>query len=522
MAFGNRLLVQLLLLVVALRINAQPCGQAQLLSAQQQLGIDTLAVLLDSALKREDLPDIQNRCAQISAVLGNEAGIPETAENYFTLTADTTWLNYNSTLQASRYLIAQDSLAYVDLWRLGKGQFPPAYQPHSVPLRAGAEVAVGLLKIAFYESDGARSIAYANWAKRALDSLKTMQLSSGAFPFPDLRPYNDPVFGPIIQNYLNSLGSDSVLVLQNGWIIDDSGTGEFKFDAGVIANAFYEAYQYTGDTSYRSVCLRTAHYLRNTTLNTNFNYNSFVVLGLTRAWQLTGDTSYQNRALLNLEYGMLPGQLATGRWMDGHNARSAYHALMIYNVIPALLSTAQNHPAYPAVQTLLQRAVQNMNTYSYTCQSATGFQWLIAAQQLPSGFLPQPAADSLRNYLGRHTQQMLINGRYTDVQTIGDYLELLNTVTGQHQAQATPLHSVYAYPNPAEEVLSIALTLGENAAVRLSIYASTGQLISVATYPALLAGLNTLTVPIQQLPQGVYLLQLTSGTTSQTISLLKN
>jgi Secretion system C-terminal sorting domain len=502
-------------------LNAQPCGIAQQLNASQQLALDSLSVLLDTAMKHEDLNDIQQRCAQIKAVLAAEAGIPEIAETYYPLTPNTLWLDYNTTLLASRYLIAQDSMAYVDLWKVGKGMLPPAYQPHSVPLRASAEIAAGLLKIAMHEADPARSIAYKNWALRALDSLKTMQLSSGAFPFPDLRPYNDPVFGPIIQNYLNSLGNDSVLVLQNGWIIDDSGTGEFKFDAGVIANAFYEAWVLTGDTSYQSVCIRTANYLRTTTLNINFNYNSFSVLGLTRAWQITGDTSYQNRALLNLEYGMLPGQLASGRWMDGHNARSVYHAIMIYNTIPLLLSTSQNHPKYPVVLQLVKRAVQNLNTYSYTCESATGFRWLIAAQSMPTGSFTTATSDSLSDYLGRHSQQMPINGRYTDIPTLGDYFRWMNVVAGQNQSTVMPLTELSVYPNPAGDILTITLYSEKSEDLYLSIYSISGQRLASLTYPSLQAGINTLTLPAQQLSQGMYFLQFTTATRKSTIPLLK-
>ncbi|MCA6364126.1 MAG: T9SS type A sorting domain-containing protein [Bacteroidetes bacterium] len=501
-------------------LRAQPCGASQQLSPQQQLTLDSFAVLLDTALKHEDLADIQMRCAQILNVLGNQAGIPESAESYFQLTANTQWASYNDALLAERYLIAQDSLAYVDLWKLGKGMLPPAYQPHSVPLRAGAEIAAGLLKISFHEADQQRSTAYFNWGKRALDSLKTMQLPSGAFPFPDLRPYNDPVFSPIIQNYLNALGSDSVNVLQNGWIIDDSGTGEFKFDAGQIANAFYEGYQHTGDTSYITVVIRIAQYLRSTTFNTNFNYNSFSILGLTRAWQLTGDTSYHNRAIKNLEYAMQPGQLPNGRWIDGHNARSVYHALMIYNTIPLLKSTPQNHPKYQTISQLIRSAVINLNIYSHTCESATGFRWLIAANDLPPGFFTNATADSLSDYLGRHTQQMMINGRYTDIPTIGEYMRLMNVVAGTAE---TPLQSlqVSVFPNPASDEIAVNVSLTEHEPVLITVYDVTGKPVLAPQQNSLNAGMNRVTLDITALPPGYYLLHCTGSSGRQTIPLIK-
>jgi hypothetical protein len=514
------LLFCLLFLLCGLLLRAQPCGTAQQLTASQQTALDSFAVLLDTALKHEDLADIQFRCAQIQNVLGNQAGIPDVVESYYTLTSNTVWASYNDALLAERYLIAQDSMAYVDLWKLGKGMMPPAYQPHSVPLRAGAEIAMGLLKISFHEADPARSTAYYNWAKRALDSLKTMQLPNGAFPFPDLRTYNDPVFTPIIQNYLNALGSDSVNVLQNGWIIDDSGTGEFKFDAGVIANAFYEGWMHTGDTSYITVCIRIGQYLRSTTFNTNFNYNSFSILGLTRAWQLTGDTSYHNRAIRNLEYAMQPGQLVNGRWMDGHNARSVYHALMIYNTIPLLLNTPQNHPKYQTISQLIKCAVVNMNVYSYTCESATGFRWLIAAHNLPFTMFTSSTADSLSDYLGRYTQQMMINGRYTDIPTIGEYMRLMNVVAGTEETSASI--QVKAFPNPSAGEVNVQLTLTQHTDLFISVYDVAGKQVLSHKQNTMPAGMHTVKLNIGDLPPGYYLLQCVSGNTSiQTIPLVK-
>ncbi|MCU0435186.1 MAG: T9SS type A sorting domain-containing protein [Bacteroidia bacterium] len=502
----------------AIKLVAQPCGGVQQLNTTQQLSLDSLAVLLDTAMKHEDLADIQLRCAQIETLLGNQAGIPEVAESYYTLTSNTIWASYNDALLAERYLIGQDSMVYVDLWKLGKGMLPPAYLPHSVPLRACAEQAMGLLKISNHEADPARSIAYRNWAIHALDSLKTMQLPSGAFPFPDLRTYNDPVFAPIIQNYLNALGSDSVNVLQNGWIIDDSGRGDFKFDAGIIANAFYEGWMHTGDTSYKTVCIRIGQYLRSTTFNINFNYNSFSILGLTRAWQITGDTSYHNRAIRNLEYAMLPGQLANGRWMDGHNARSVYHALMIYNTIPLLLSTPQNHPKYQIIGQLISRAVINMNVYSHTCESATGFRWLIAAQSLPFGMLTNATADSLSDYLGRYTQQMVINGRYTDIPTIGDYMRLMNVVASVAEP-VSPVR-VTVFPNPASAEISVNIELLTNSQVTLTVYDVSGKCVLPPRQTAMPAGNNIATLNLETLPPGYYVLQCHTGHGQQHIPLV--
>ncbi len=92
---------------------------------------------------------------------------------------------------------------------------PTAYQPNSIFLRASAEIAVGLLNIGAKETNSTRKANYESWAIKALDGLATMQLSSGAFPFPDLIMYGDPVFSDIIQIFLEGVGADSVIVLLN-------------------------------------------------------------------------------------------------------------------------------------------------------------------------------------------------------------------------------------------------------------------------------------------------------------------
>jgi len=211
-----------------------------------------------------------------------------------------------------------------------------------------------------------------------------MQLPNGAFPFPDLRPYADPVFSPIIQNYLNFLGVDSSSALINGWIIDDRNTGEFKFDAGVICNAYFEAYNYTGNVQYRTIALSVANYLKPLKMNVNYNYNTFVSLGLTRGFQLTNDTSFLNRALINLRYGVYPGQLTNGHWVDGHNANSRYQNLIIYNINPTINLIPSANPYKEFLDTMTVRAIENLINYSTSCGSATGFRWLISAYILDS------------------------------------------------------------------------------------------------------------------------------------------
>lgn len=488
-------------------VNAQPCGVAQSLNSSQQTQISFLSPLLDTALKYEDLHNIDSLCTVIKSVYAAQGGIPDAVENYASLSTNTSWLSLNNAVLLSRLLIAADSLVYVDLWKTAKGMKPPLYQPHSLFLRTSAEMAAGLLKIADKETDGTRKALYQLWATRALDSLATMQLPTGAFPFPDLRTYNDPVFSSIIQNFLNNCGSDSVNVLQNGWIIDDKGSGEFKFDAGVIANAYYEAFLYTGNVQYKNIALSIGNYMKPLILNSNFNYNTFASLALSRAYQLNNDTSFLDRALINIRYAVSPGQLANGRWVDGHNANSRYHSIMIQNMSPTLALIPPGHVHAAAVDSTVYRAVKNLTDYSFTCGFATGYRWLISAWYVNTPVIPAGLHDTINDLIGRHINQSAINGKFLDVPTMGGYLELLSQTTGVSTVLSQQGFRVF--PNPAKELVTVEAEFTEKGAMNLMLYDVSGRLVQQINYGE--KEFINVQVHLQQFKPGIYFLELRCG-----------
>jgi len=498
---------------------AQPCGSVQSLTTSQQSQINALAVQLDTALVHEDFSAIDSLNNLIKTTFGAEAGKPDAVESYYSLVSATAWQNLTNSILLSRQLISADSLVYVDLWKVGKGMAPPLYQPNSIFLRAAAEVAVGLLKIADKETDLARKTLYQLWANKALDSLATMQLPNGAFPFPDLRPYGDPVFSPIIASYLNSLGADSSLVLVNGWIIDDRNTGEFKFDAGVIGNAFYEAYSYTGNVQYKNIALSVANYMMPLKMNINYNYNTFVSLALTRGYQLSNDTNYLNRAIVNLRYGLYPGQIENGRWVDGHNANSRYHNLIIYNIVPTINLIPATSPFKADLDTMAVKAIQNLISYSNSCGSATGFRWLIAAYTLDSTLYSAATRSQINNLIGRHINQATINGKFLDVQSMGLYIELLNLLTIGNEINFPMNLKTNIFPNPFIQQVNIVFELPDPQKIEVSLYNSTGKKIRIIDVGQKVRGTYSYSIEGTQLPAGMYfvVLQTESGTLTSKI-----
>jgi hypothetical protein len=511
----------LTVLTFGLKVYGQPCGVAQSLTPLQQSQISSIISPLDTALKYEDLFHIDSLSTELKNIYSTQGGRPDGVESYYTLVANINWLDVTNAVLLSRALIAADSMVYVDLWKAGKGMSPPLYQPHSLFLRASAEIASGLLKIADKETDLTRKALYQSWATRTLDSLATMQLPSGAFPFPDLRTYGDPVFTPIIQNFITFCGSDSVNVLQGGWIVDDKGTGEFKFDAGVIANAYYEAYQYTGNINYKNIAIAVGDYLKPLKFNHNYNYNTFVSLGLTRAFQLTNDTTYLNRAIINLRYSVFPGQISNGRWVDGHNANSRYHSIIIQNIVPTISLIPPTNIYKSVLETMTYKAVKNMVDYSYTCNSATGYRWLIKAYEINSSIIPSTLKDSITYLIGQHINQSAINGKYLDIPTMGEYLALLGLLSGINDITFPIGLAVNIFPNPTNEITNVVFNISETDNIILSLFDINGQFIKTIDQGQKIKGTYSYQIDLSQQQSGIYFLTLKTTKRKYTQKLIR-
>ena len=149
----------------------QPCGSVQSLTPPQKNQVNALGNQLEAALAQEKFTAIDSLNTLLKAAFGSEGGKPDAVESYYNLVGATNWPNLTSAIALSRQLISSNSTTYADLWKLAKGLAPPAYQPHSIFLRASAETAVGLLKIADKETDLTRKAQYQAWANRALGQL---------------------------------------------------------------------------------------------------------------------------------------------------------------------------------------------------------------------------------------------------------------------------------------------------------------------------------------------------------------
>lgn len=184
--------------------------------------------------------------------------------------------------------------------------------------------------------------------REGLDSVLSVQAVNGVFPFPDLRG-KDSFFGPMLER----LVAKHPNIVQNGWVVDDDGDGGLQFDNGVCGNAMLEGYTLLHEKKYLESARRASDWAASHKLVTNFNYNSFSVWLLAHMYRATGEHKYLDAAVRKARLGVLPGQMENGRWMDPHNARPAYHWIMVR----ALLELYGALPLNDSFRTLLHRSL---------------------------------------------------------------------------------------------------------------------------------------------------------------------
>lgn len=285
-------------------------------------------VALGAALRAEDPVAIQAAVAAGLKVLGERAGEPEIADRYTPVPAAAHWL---TPAEAQRGFAPHlDALQKRVWWRVG---LDPTQLTEA--LRAPASVLAGGVAVARARLDGAdRSLALAMGAAEFLLWAQA-QAGAGVFPFPAAR-------GPA-KNRAMKAGAAFLAaserkgqldrVVKNGWAIDDLTDGGLQFDNAECGVAMFEYYELTGDPTALASARRAADWAATRPLVTNWNYNSFSVWLLAKAHAVTREPAYLAAAKRKALLGVIPGQLTagprSGRWVDPHNARPAYHYIML-------------------------------------------------------------------------------------------------------------------------------------------------------------------------------------------------
>jgi hypothetical protein len=313
-----------------------------------------------AAAPSPELETVRARVAALRRQLGSRAGEPEVPDKFIAIPADAAWL---TSAEAQRgFAAALPRLEKLTWWRPG---LDPTRLTH--PLREPAAVISGCVEACRARLDGAdRALAL---AKAAAEFLLWAQAEAGTgvFPFPAVRGHGSNAAFAAADRYLQRAAETGTLekVVRHGWIIDDGSDGGLQFDHAEAGVALLDLATVADDPRYLASARKAADWAVTRPIVPNWNYNSFSVHLLARAFAATQEPRYLAAAKQKALLGVLPGQLIdgphAGRWLDPHNARPAYHYIMMRALTALATVLPKDDPARPEILQALQRGLRARN-----------------------------------------------------------------------------------------------------------------------------------------------------------------
>ncbi len=315
---------------------------------------------LEKALADNNLAAVRSAVAKSREALGKRAGEPEKADQFRGVPAAAKLLSRE---EAQRGFIPYFApLEKIRWWKIGVD--PTTL---TAPLRGPAAVIVGNVAAVRARLDGTeRSLAMAKDAAEFLIWAQE-QAGSGVYPFPAARGTSNARAMEVATRFLTNAEKAGKLdsVVLNGWAFDDAGNGGLQFDNGECGAAILDLYEMTQDNRYRDSARKAADWAVASPLCPNWNYNSFSVFFLAKTFGFTHETKYLEAAIHKALLGVIPGQLTSGphagRWTDPHNARPAYHYIMMRALAQLAAVTPPDHIARPEIMDALFLGLKTRN-----------------------------------------------------------------------------------------------------------------------------------------------------------------
>jgi len=189
-----------------------------------------------------------------------------------------------------------------------------------------------------YEAGLVGTEEYRADALAAFDYMLEQQASNGVFGFPHM-PFARSGVGREAAKLVERARRSGVDPVENGWIIQDpSDSGGLKFDNGMVGVGLLQAYVLLKDERFLNAAIAAAEWAQADPLSLNFNYNGFSAYLFARLYRITGSEKYLQFARDTIYRGVLPGLNSSGRWIDPHNARVAYHSVMLRDMLEFYLA----------------------------------------------------------------------------------------------------------------------------------------------------------------------------------------
>lgn len=315
---------------------------------------------LSKALAENHLEGIQAAVAKGRTLLGEKAGEPEVADEFRPVPKNAKVFSHE---EAQRGFTPHfPTLEKIRWWKIG-------VDPTSLtaPLRGPASVIAGNVAAVRAKLDGAeRSLAMAKEAAEFLIWAQE-QAGSGVYPFPAARGTSKARAMKVATRFLAAAEKVGNLqtIVRNGWAFDDAGDGGLQFDNGECGTAMLDLYEVTKERRYLDSARLSADWAIARPMCPNWNYNSFSVFLLAKMFAVTHEAQYLEAAILKARLGVIPGQLTegprAGRWLDPHNARPAYHYIMMRALVQLVAVTPTDHAARPELMNALSRGLKTRN-----------------------------------------------------------------------------------------------------------------------------------------------------------------
>ncbi|MBA4192015.1 MAG: hypothetical protein C0467_28890 [Planctomycetaceae bacterium] len=318
-----------------------------------------LTVELAAAQKAEDEAEVKRLAKKAIVTLGDQAGVPEVADQFREVPKNAKSLTPKELRTAFEPYI--EFIEGQKWWKVGLDPTKTNHLPREL-----ATIIEGCL--------AARSVNEANAerllkiAKEAADFLvwSQDQAGTGVIPFPAVRKGKGRPF-EVAEQFMRQAEKEDKLdrVVVNGWAVEDFSDGGLQFDNGLAGVALVQVYAATKDDKYKKAAIRAADWAITRPVVTNWNYNSFSVFLLAEVYRITGDKKYLESAKKKARLGLLPGQLTEGprkgRWADAHNARPAYHYIMVRGMAALAAVMPKDDADLPAVVESLSLALSARN-----------------------------------------------------------------------------------------------------------------------------------------------------------------
>jgi len=331
---------------------------------------------LEKAMNESDESSIRIAVERLTEHHGLFAGVPESKPTY-TGTPSFSEPVYENVARAW-------SLSFSRME--GKNGFETAPSPdakHQTGYRLRVSLRHGRAYLQASEAGLAPKEAYKEYAFQAFDYLVSTQTSVGVFGYP-----YDPN-GSGLKQHASRLVQEGraqgIKMVENGWLIEDLGEGGLQFDNGMVGWGLLYAHALTNDPKYFDAALRAGEWAVKRPLVTNWNYNSFSGQLLARLYRITRDSKWLEAARRKFEYGVLPGQLPNGRWVDQHNAKIQYHSVMMRALIEYYLALDEAKNDNTArIADAIQRGLDNLSL-QITTHGASNLHELLSLDALCLG-----------------------------------------------------------------------------------------------------------------------------------------